>query len=253
MAVVIKKRRLVSNPRKAAKKRPQPVVKKKSAPKARRPVAKPKRRNPGALMTLGAVNPRRSKSMAQTKKKKSPPKRRRNPVQFGSKKQYRRRRNPSSRTIPPIDLAKGGFVALLGLIATRQVPQMVLGAKNSGWIGYIANLATAAVAAAAASRFVTKAAGQYVLIGGGLYTVSRVLTEQFSPVGKYFALSGVGDAQAAGLGTIKSGYFPVPVVTDARNNPAIPSAIIDAARAAIAPPAAAPAQASAGVGRLSRF
>jgi len=142
-------------------------------------------------------------------------------------KKHKKRSNPSGlRT--PIDNVKFGAAALAGLVATRQLPQMVLGANNTGWIGYLSNLGVATLAGIGAGMW-NKQIGWAVAIGGSLYTVSRVLTEKASPVGKYFALAGVGDASAAGMGDLEAGYFPVPVVTDANNKPMIPEAILRAA------------------------
>lgn len=258
MAVIVKKKRLF-NPHKASgpKKRKPTVARKPKIAKAKgaKRTTRPKRKNPASLMTLGALNPQKKRtSMTKKKTARKAPKRK-NP--FFSKKTTRkvsrRRRNPSLAS-KPFDLAKSGAIALLGLVATRQLPQLALGAKNTGWLGYLSNMLTAALAAAAANKYMSREAGKYVFIGGSVYTVSRILTEQFSPVGKYFSLSGVGDAQAAGLGVIRKGYFPVPVVHDGNGNPMIPQAIVDAVRAQIPAPAAASAANAtmSGVSRYSR-
>ena len=124
-----------------------------------------------------------------------------------------------------MDHLKFGAAALVGLAATRQIPQLVLKENNTGWMGYGANLAVATLAGMAVGMW-NKQLGYAVGIGGSLYTVSRILTERVSPIGKYFALAGLGDASAsaAGMGELEEGYFPVPVVTDAKGNPMIPAA-----------------------------
>jgi len=61
-----------------------------------------------------------------------------------------------------------------------------------------------------------------------LYLVNRIITEQFAPVGKILSLAGLGDAQAAGLGRIREGYFPLPVVVTRDGRPVIPRAIVQA-------------------------
>lgn len=122
-----------------------------------------------------------------------------------------------------VNLLKMGLFALIGLVAARQIPQMILQANNTGIWGYAANIATAAIVAWIGGRFVGREAGNAMLLGGGLFVVNRVIGDYFSPVQKYLSLSGVGDPLA--LGDIRPGYFPLPVPTDAQGNPIIPAEI----------------------------
>ena len=178
------------------------------------PPKKKKRRrrnapNPSELVLLGGVNP---------KKRKKKRRRRHNP-----------RRQPLARGV---DMLKVGAVALGGLFVTRQVPQLALGTRNTGLLGYIANGVTAGLGSTAVSRFVGKQEGQAFLIGGALYVVERIVNEQFTPLGRALSLSGVGDHMAAGtLAGIKENYCPMPALTDAAGRPIIPKAILEAARA----------------------
>lgn len=137
----------------------------------------------------------------------------------------RRRRNPTGGGVlrGGVNLFKMGLYALIGLVAARQLPQMFLGGSNTGVWGYAANIATAAVVAWIGGRFLGREAGNALLLGGGLFVVNRVIGDFFSPVQKYLSLSGVGDPLA--LGDIRPGYFPLPVPTDAQNNPIIPAEI----------------------------
>jgi hypothetical protein len=264
MAVIIKHRRLV-NPQHAKKKvrRPSAGSKKRSQSAKRNA---PRKANP--LITMGFVNPQGTKPMQNKKnkqqKKRAP--RATNPAfQFQSKRKANnpwkprkhRKHNPSFLA-EPVSMAKTGAMALGGLVAARQLPQLILGAKNTGWIGYFANGITAALTAFVASKMAGKQAGQAVLIGGSLYLVNRVMTEQFSPAGNLLALSGVGDAAASSqMGAIRSAYYPVPVVYDRAGKPIIPQALIDGVKAGLPPAPVANSQAVAklaGVGRLaSRF
>lgn len=230
MAVIVKKKRLF-NPQKPSTATRRPKVAKGGG--AKRTHRKRTRKNPGHLITLGLVNPEKKRTTMtrkpRTTKKRAP--RRSNPLFAKRTVKKTRRRNPSTLTMrKPFDLAKLSLTALVGLVATRQIPQMLLSTKNAGWLGYAANFGTAALAGALVSKFYNKDAGKFVFLGGSIYTASRILTEQFSPIGKYFSLTGVGDAQAAGLGVIRQGYFPTPVVTDNAGNAMIPQAIVDAAR-----------------------
>jgi hypothetical protein len=215
----------------------------KKARPARKAAGKKKRKsnNPPGLMTLGFAlgNPQnKEKSMKKRNKtKKAAPKSKRksatkakNPHRFkpAPARRHKKRSNPNGVLKTPMDNLKFGAAALVGLAATRQLPQLVMKDANSGWLGYLANLAVATLGGIGIGMK-SKQLGYAFAIGGSLYTVSRVLTEKVSPVGKYFALAGVGDAAAAGMGDLEEGYFPVPVVTDANNKPMIPEAILRAA------------------------
>lgn len=263
MPIIVKKKIRLHNPQSKAKSRPK--AKTARAGSAKRSTQQ-KRSNPAHLMTLGSLNPQKKRTTTMKKKRSAPETarksktapRKKNPFFASSKRSAakqgsRRRRNPArAGLLRPMDLAKSGVTALVGLVATRQIPQIILQGRNTGWIGYLANLVTAGASAALANKFIGPEAGKLVFIGGGVYTVSRILTEQLSPVGKWFSLTGLGDAQAAGLGQIRNGYFPVPVVTDNRGNPHIPQAIVEAVKAQLPAPAPQPNRNLSGLGRFAR-
>ena len=213
-----------------------------------------RRSNPG-LLTMGLVNPQRKRgSMATKTKKRNPPrrhntshskKRRPNPFMgFGKKAaprrrrrsnpamvttRRRRRRNPNFLT-GGVDMLKQGLFALVGLVVTRQVPQMVLQANNTSWMGYAANIITALAVGYFGHSALGPQAGNAMMLGGGLYTANRIINDNFSSVGQYLSLSGMGDPMAMGparrgMRGIVPGYFPLPVPTDAQNNPIIPAEI----------------------------
>ncbi|MCS7261033.1 MAG: hypothetical protein NZ765_09655 [Anaerolineae bacterium] len=195
----------------------------------------PKRRNP-YLTLVGNLNPRRN--MKRKKTKSNPRLKRRTVVALRRRRNplfvRPRRANPNGVVDTPVRLLKTGTLALIGLVATRQVPQMLLGARNAGILGYVANAAAALASAAVARKVADREAAEAVGIGGALYLANRIISEQLTPVGKVLSLTGVGDAQAAGLGAVGKyvpAYFPHPVVTDrATGKPVIPQAIRDAAR-----------------------
>lgn len=122
-----------------------------------------------------------------------------------------------------MNFLKLGLYALVGLVATRQLPQMILGPANAGVMGYLANGFTAFAVGWLANRFLGRDAGMATGIGGGVYVANRIIGDWFSPVQKYLSLSGLGDPGA--LGDIRPGYFPLPVPTDGNGNPIIPSEI----------------------------
>jgi hypothetical protein len=134
-------------------------------------------------------------------------------------RRHTRRRNPGMFSGAG-SILKDGFYALLGLVAARQLPQLVLGPRNTGWIGYGANLLTTLIAAMVGTKTLGAEAGKMIGVGGGVYTVNRVVQDQMSPIGQVLSLAGLGDYTA--LGDIQPGYFPLPVPTDAAGRPIIP-------------------------------
>lgn len=208
--------------------------------------AKRKQSNP-ALWSLGYLNPqKKGRTMARKTKKRAstankPTARRRpNPRKPMHRRRSARRGNPNMTMFgTSANFLKLGFFALIGLVVTRQLPQMVLGARNTGAVGYLANIATTILSVMIGNRMAGKDVGQALGVGGGLYTANRFISENLSPVGKVLSLSGVGDAMALGsprgMGTIMPGYFPTPVPTAADGSPIIPEQINAAAvRALIA-------------------
>lgn len=189
------------------------------------------RKNPAELLSLGFTNPTRSRShMAKAKRKRkgrsgaarrhtNAHRRSRKSNPFGARR-HSRRRNPGMFSGAG-SILKDGFYALLGLVAARQLPQLVLGARNTGWIGYAANLFTTLVAAMVGAKTLGAEAGKMIGVGGGVYTVNRVVQDQMSPIGQVLSLAGLGDYTA--LGDIQPGYFPLPVPTDAAGRPIIPA------------------------------
>lgn len=215
------------------------------------------RKNPVELLSMGFVNPtRRGASMAHrrtkrkgnkhhggmfTKRRRSNPSRSRH-HSFGHR---RRRRNPGGIMGQTTSILKSGFYALVGLVIARQLPQWALGARNTGWLGYGANLVSTILAAMVGSRMFGVEVGKDVALGGGLYTVNRIIQDQLSPVGKVLSISGLGDYNA--LGDIQPGYFPLPVPTDANGQPIIPAELRPA------PVAMATGKGMAGISRPSRY
>jgi hypothetical protein len=200
---------------------------------------KSRARNPAELLSLGFTNPQKlgdKKTMAKRKRKAGASRARRsNPFAAHNKTRRKARRaNPSGhrrrssgrrRHNPSVlagttSILKSGFYALLGLVAARQVPQMVLGARNAGVIGYAANVAVTVIAAMLGSKFLGKEAGAAMGVGGGVYVANRVIQDNFSPVGRVLSISGIGDYTA--LGDIQNGYFPLPVPTNGSGQPIIP-------------------------------
>ena len=205
-----------------------PHKRKRRASSGARRRSKSRNKNPNALVALGLLNPHKEKRMKRTKKRSGTKRstshrkaRRKNPFVGARKHHARRRKNPSTMSLSGTSsILKGGFFALIGLVVARQIPQMLLGARNTGLIGYGSNLLATFVAAMVGTKFLGPDAGKYIAVGGGVYMVNRALTDNLSPVGKVLSLSGIGDHNA--LGDIQSGYFPLPVPTNGSGQPIIP-------------------------------
>lgn len=246
-------------------------------PQVFNPATKTRRKkNPVSyLATLGTLNPnskgkkhmpkqktKRAKASASTRKNKPMPKRP-NPFYKPGKTHSKPGRRPARRSNPdsikPVDMAKEGAIILSGLIAARQLPQLVLGDKNKDLIGYASNFGVAAVGGLILGMTVSKRLGFSFAAGGAAYTMSRIATEKLSPFGRYFQLSGVGDAAAASLGDVRRAGMGIvvpssynePMLKDAAGNIAIPphmQAYVSRELAARPMPVAA----AATVGRFSR-
>lgn len=213
MATVNIRRKVASNPNKPAARngRSKKNVSKKAASK-----------NPSNKTKANGA--KGSKKNKKTGSSKNPTTKRPNP--------HRSSKNPSFLNNPK-EAAISIVTALVAAVATRQIPQWLLGANNVSWTGYAVNAATALAASFGANEFISASAGIAALTGGGVIILDRVLTEKLSPVGQYLALAGLGDATAAtALGTISDGFYIHPTIFKADGTPLIPHAITDAAVAA---------------------
>lgn len=105
--------------------------------------------------------------------------------------------------------------AISGGVATRAVPQMLLGANNAGLMGYLANAAVAGIGGWLTGKFFSQKFGQGWLIGGAVALTSRILSDQLNL--QVWNL-GAGAATAPGvsgdldfdLGFYLQNSFPVP-------------------------------------------
>lgn len=207
MAKAMKKVRVASNPRRSAR-------------KSSRPNAASKRRNTGMAKhrkSNRAANTHRRNRKHNTSSPHHRRRRSRNPGDFGNAK----------------DIVVSGVAGLASAVATSQIPQLVLNEKNTGWMGYGANIATAVAATLIAGKMAGPKAANAAMVGGAVIVLDRFLTEQVSSIGPYIKLSGVGDATAARMGTIRDGYFLHPTIVDANGNMIVPRPVTDASVAAM--------------------
>jgi hypothetical protein len=188
------KRKSSHRPRTKARKSP-----KRDNPMHRRAV---KRRKPARKPNLGGIfalaNPaKRSKSMAskRTRKSSNPKHHRR----AGSAKRpnparhHRWRSNPGMGLGQPKDWLYGGVGVIAGVVGTRALPQLILGASNTGIMGYLANAAaTGLLTFAAHMASKNRVLSASVLAGGAASILSRII-QDYSLLGTYSAQLGLGD------------------------------------------------------------
>jgi len=140
-----------------------------------------------------------------------------------------------------VGLGKKALYIITGAVATRSVTQMILGAKNTGAMGYAANAVAAIGLGWAATKFLkNKKLGANVTIGGVVGLVLRML-QDLTPVGKFVPLQLAG--LDAGMGAIVPTMYFVPLNSgNDINNTQVPSQL----QAKLTP-----APAMAGLGRAS--
>lgn len=221
----------------------------KAAARGKKPSGK--KRNP-TLVALGAINPYRGGTVKRKKAKKNP--QRHASKRAASKRpktnpHRRRRRNPQYADMG-LRIVKNGAYGLLGFFVAKQLPQAVLGARNTGPMGYLANLISAGIAGFIANQMGGQEAAVAAVTGGGLQVVNRVVQDHMSPFAKALSISGLGDALALGEVTPEDeAYMPYPVVWR-DGKPFIPRQI-NAAAAVQAAAAAAAARGPVAMGHLS--
>lgn len=227
-----------------------------------------KAKNAGYLAAIGALNPQKQGAAKMAKTKKAPAKKstsrkpsakKMNPWMSKAHKPATKRKSSNPDKFRPVEAAKSGAIILSGLIISRQLPQLAMGSSNKDWLGYAMNFGTALLGGVGVAMALGTKAGFEFAAGGAAYTISRIATERLSPVGKYLALSGVGDATAAsmgdcrraGIGIVVNSSFSEPLLRRADGTFLIPphiQAAIENSRPAPMPMQAAPA----GVGRFRR-
>ena len=110
---------------------------------------------------------------------------------------HHRRRNPGGGQIA--GLVKQGVAVVAGAVGTKLATQMVLGANNTGIMGYLGNAVATGLAAWGAHAITKdKSISQGVTLGGVVQIVIRAITD-FTPFGQYASLAGLGDYQVTAL------------------------------------------------------
>jgi hypothetical protein len=188
---------------------------KRSSHRRRTKKASAKRRNPvPQIISWVAGNPakRRKKSMARHRTKKRRGARRSNAgtTRRRSTKRvmhHRRRHNPAGLG-RPMDWVTGGAGVLAGGVGSRMIPQLLMGASNTGMMGYAANAAAAiGLGFLAHTMFPRQPILTVTVIAGGFGgLISRIVSDRTS-FGAALSLTGLGDW---GLGLYQKSNFNNP-------------------------------------------
>lgn len=211
-------------------------------------------RNGGDLVYM-ALNPKR-KRRSRNRKHRVVRHRRSNPVmnlrrrRSGGRKRrhnvvkvynrHRRRHNPALFGNLGHTLKRAGW-AIGGGVLTRSIPQAVLGDKNTGLMGYGANLLTAAVGAAGVGKFAGSDAAESFLLGGFVMIAGRVVEDyfgkkvvEFASVGLPLPQLGAGDPayDLRMMGDFINQSFPVPYSSLPSGRFALPAPTPEAAAVA---------------------
>jgi hypothetical protein len=160
--------------------------------------------NPGSARRKGKMAAHKTKrkhygSASHHKKAKG----QRNPAGYRMKgrRNYgrRRRRNPGG--VGMTELLMEGVFATAGAVGSKLLTQAVLGASNTGVIGYLGNAASGlAIGLAAGMSNATRKYAKDVYVGTVVGIVIRVISD-YTSYGSALALSGMGDYQVANFVT----------------------------------------------------
>jgi len=169
-----------------------------------------------------------------------------------------RRRNPSLREFTSGSMVEKIGGAAVGFFGSRMIPENVafLAQYNTGWTGYALDLGVGLGLSWALSKFWSRSAGNYAMIGTGLAVLARIVTEKLgvaTPAASASAsMSGDLDYN---LAYYTSDRFPFPQGAGGPypafvGNPALPGGMpitsASAVRAGAAAAAAVPALAAGG-------
>jgi len=132
----------------------------------------------------------------------------------------RRRRNPSIGGFSGTELFQLGIGAAGGAIGTRYLTQTILGDKNTGAMGYAANIATAIALAWAAAKFAGREIASGVAAGGLSAVIMRLWSEKVSGTSPAALTGYLGDLDFSsdGLGAYIQSGFPLPTVSAQNGN-----------------------------------
>jgi hypothetical protein len=208
-----RKRSVARKRRHTVRTRPNPPRKARRRAVARKSTRK--RRNPTPMIISWAANPAKRRKNSMAKRRRATSRRRSNPAgrrRSSTRKIMRHARRRHSRRNPslgnPMQWISNGAGVVAGVVGTRAIPQLVLGASNTGAMGYAANAATALGLGFLTHMLFPRQQNlsAFVVAGGFAGLISRVISDQ-TPFGAQVSLSGLGDW---GLGLYQKSNYPYP-------------------------------------------
>lgn len=94
-------------------------------------------------------------------------------------------------------MVKTSVAVIGGAVGSKLIPQMVLGASNTGIMGYLGNAVSGGLLAWAAKAFFKdRVIAQGIIVGTAVQIILRVIGDT-TAFGQYLSLSGLGDYMAS--------------------------------------------------------
>lgn len=237
--------------------------KKKSGVKRHAPRTKPRKANASRLVGLtlnkgrkpakkGAIYMAKAKKAGATAGHHGKTKKRSNRGRMGAGHHHsqKRKRNAGTRSGGGMhlrglgDYMVNGLFVVAGALGTKLITQMVLGASNTGVMGYGVNALTGGLLWFGTEKVLKNPAASAGVISGTVVQIIIRLINDYTPFGQYVAQMGMGDYQA-------QAFLTPQVLVDPYNSATIrfPPALLAAAAAAMPQQStAAKMSAAAGVG-----
>ena len=106
------------------------------------------------------------------------------------------RRNPSGSISGLGGLAINAVFVIAGALGSKLLTQMVLGANNTGVVGYAGNAISGGVLWFLAEKVMKNRSAAHGIIAGTAVQIVLRLINDFTPFGQYVANLGMGDYQA---------------------------------------------------------
>jgi hypothetical protein len=195
--------KIVINP---ARRKKRAVAKKSTVKRRRNPLAQ--------ILSWTAGNPAKRRHTVATHRRKTKRRATAHRSNAGRRRaapkrviHHRRRSNPAGLG-RPMDWLQGGAGVIAGVVVTRAIPQMLMGASNTGPMGYVAN-AAAALGAGWLTHMLfprNQVLVAAVIAGGFGGLLSRIIADK-TPFGAQLSLTGLGDH---GFGLYQKSNYPAP-------------------------------------------
>ena len=142
----------------------------------------------------------------------------------------RRRSNPGVGRVG--GLLGSGLYVVGGAVGTRMITQAVLGAKNTGVLGYGGNVVSAFVLSWGVRKFLRNPHAANMVLVGGFSALAIRLLQDYTPLGKFVNanLAGMGIRGDVGMGLLLNNSYADPAIYN-ESGAVMPAGWLAAARA----------------------